>query len=117
MKEIIFVFDKFVLDVLIYLFGDVLVNLMIFGGGALTFLAGVELKRVIFVFVSVVKDFNVGMSIELIILKFRVVVDVCMILKDVLIDVKFCMDIVCGKFTDEEFVSVVLRFCFDDFVF
>ena len=107
--------DEAVLNILINPTGDERVNVMIPGGGALTFAAGAELKRAISALVSAAKELNIAGTPETIIPKLRATADVCMIPKDALVDCKLRADIVGGKITAKELAAVVSRFRPDDF--
>ena len=111
LRDLILRLDEAVLNILINPTGDERVNVMIPGGGALTFAAGAELKRAISALVSAAKELNIAGTPETIIPKLRATADVCMIPKDALVDSKLRADIVGGKIT----AAVVSRFRPDDF--
>ena len=115
LRDLILRLDEAVLNILINPTGDERVNVMIPGGGALTFAAGAELKRAISALVSAAKELNIAGTPETIIPKLRATADVCMIPKDALVDSKLRADIVGGKITAKELAAVVSRFRPDDF--
>ena len=115
LRDLILRLDEAVLNILINPTGDEKVNVMIPGGGALTFAAGAELKRAISALVSAAKELNIAGTPETIIPKLRATADVCMIPKDALVDSKLRADIVGGKLTAKELAAVVSRFRPDDF--
>ena len=115
LRDLILRLDEAVLNILINPTGDERVNVMIPGGGALTFAAGAELKRAISALVSAAKELNIAGTPETIIPKLRATADVCMIPKDALVDSKLRADIVGGKLTAKELAAVVSRFRPDDF--
>ena len=115
LRDLILRLDEAVYNILINPTGDERVNVMIPGGGALTFAAGAELKRAISALVSAAKELNIAGTPETIIPKLRATADVCMIPKDALVDSKLRADIVGGKITAKELAAVVSRFRPDDF--